>query len=322
MMDPINIVCCLDNNYVMPYGIMLYSLCENNKEVSLCVFVIHAGLSEDNKKRLKDTVKAFKQQIEFIKIEKSLLPDFKFSKLQQQLPISCYYRLFMTSLLPKDIHKVLYLDGDMIVRKSVKKLFEEQLGEKGLAVVPDYIWGYNKISVTYNALKYSPALGYFNAGVLLINLKYWQDEEVEKKFVEFVENHNRIIIHHDQDVLNKIFCNNKKSLPLTYNFQHNFLAKPEYRLISWEYDEEIARTATDPVIIHYTGLKPWFKDCDHPYKEEFLKYKNKSLWKDVPLSRSFKRELKRFIKDVITKLGLSDRFRPVEYAYQYSDLKQ
>ena len=319
-METINVVCCLDDNFVMPSGIMLYSLCDNNKNTNLCVYVIYSELTDENIQKLQDTINVFGQRIVFLKINDSLLPKISFSKRQQKLPISTYYRLFMSSLLPKDIDKVLYLDGDIIVRKSVRSLFDVSLDDKGLAAVPDDNWGYNNIPVTYNALQYSPALGYFNAGVLLINLRYWRDYGMERKFVEFLNSHDKPLIHHDQDVLNKIFCMNKKELPLTYNFMPNFLAKPEYRLISWEYNEEIEKTATDPVVLHYTGLKPWFKDCDHPYKGEFLKYKEKTLWKDVPQTRSIVRELKQSVKFLITKLGLSNRFSPIEYAYSYSDL--
>ena len=321
-MEPINVVCCLDNSFVMPCGIMLYSLCENNKDVSLCIYVIHADLTEPNKQKLKTTVENFGQHMEFVEIGLASLPNICLSKQQHHLPISTYYRLFMTSLLPEGIRKVLYLDGDIIVRKSIKGLYNLDMQNVSLAAVPDDKYCYDSIGVTYNALKYSPKFGYFNAGVLLINLDYWREVGAEQLFVDFINNHSRVLYHHDQDVLNSIFYKTKLLLPLKYNFMPLFLVKPKFRLISWEYDEEIAKTATDPVIIHYTGLKPWFKDCDHPYKEEFLKYKSMSLWKDAPLSLSFKRELKRSIKDVINKLGISDRFRPVEYAYQYSDLKQ
>ena len=75
--------------------------------------------------------------------------------------------------------------------------------------------------------------------------------------------------------------NSKKQLPLTYNFQNGFLYKE--RNLSWEYDEEIRDTIRNPIILHFTGDKPWQKGCNHPYKGEFFKYQKMTKWANIPL---------------------------------------
>ena len=318
----IHVVCCPDNYYAMPTGVMLCSLCENNKTEQLFIHVVHADLSEQNQQRLTETVTQYGQEIEFLKINRSSLPNIKLTREQQQLPIATYYRLFLSSLLHANIDKVLYLDGDIIVRGNIKRLYEEPLVDFSVAAADDYLFSNDRIEQSYNALKIPPSSGYFNCGVILINLEFWRLHGVEKQFIQFIESHNLPLYHHDQDVLNKVLCHSKKFLPLTYNFQHNFLAKPEYRKISWEFNEEIERTATNPVILHFTGSKPWREDCDHPYREEFLKYRALTVWRDTSIERCLKWRAKRPLKKLMMALGVPYNYYKPQWAYNYKDLVQ
>ena len=37
----------------------------------------------------------------------------------------------------------------------------------------------------------------------------------------------------------------------------------------------------NPAIIHYAGpLKPWYSECNHPYKQLYYYYLNKTPWND------------------------------------------
>ena len=321
-MEPIHVVCCPDNNYTMPTGVMLCSLCENNKDVELIIHVPYVDLEEENILLIKKVVESYQQTVIFYNIIKSSLPQIHVPVRQRNLPTSAYIRLFLGSILSKNIHRVLYLDGDIIVRKSITNLYNTDMLETGVAVVPDRKLSYNDIHKTYNALDYSPSLGYFNSGVLLINLDYWRENNIERQILDTIRKYMKVLYNSDQEVLNKVFCESKINLPLTYNFQHDFLAKPEYRMISWEYNHEIDETAKDPVILHYTGAKPWMASCDHPYKEEFLKYKALTIWKDVPVKGKIKWEVRKLIKKIMMWLKIPYNYYYVEWAYSYSDLKE
>ena len=48
-----------------------------------------------------------------------------------------YYRLFADGLLPKSINKVLYLDADIIVNTDLLQLWDIDLTDKAIAVVPE-----------------------------------------------------------------------------------------------------------------------------------------------------------------------------------------
>lgn len=321
-MEPIHVVCCPDNNYAMPTGVMLCSLCENNKDASLFIHVIYLKLSENNRNLLKKTVEKYHQTIAFYEIEESALPSIQTFSDHQKLPISAFLRLFVGSILPNDVHRVLYLDGDIIVRKSIDELYNTEFMDTGVAVVLDCKMNGSDISRTFNALKYPPYLGYFNSGVLLVNLDYWRNKKIETLFIETIKDYMRVLYHSDQEVLNKVFCNSKVLLPFTFNFQHGFRFKPEYRMISWEYNKEIEETYREPVILHFTGSKPWNASCDDPYQQEFHKYKALTPWKDLPIKGKIAWEIRKRLKRMCMWLKIPYNYYHVEWAYSYSDLKK
>ena len=52
-----DIVCCTDEKFIMPTGIMLKSLCHNNREIYVHI-VIDDSVTESSKKSLETIVKS------------------------------------------------------------------------------------------------------------------------------------------------------------------------------------------------------------------------------------------------------------------------
>ncbi len=305
----------------MPISVMVCSLCENNRNEDVIFHVMHNDLTVKEKNGLKKIADKYGKEMFFYDVNHNYLKNISIgNKGQQKLSISTYYRLFICDVLPKHIKKVIYLDGDIVVCDNLKKFWDIDVENMALAGVPDDNLCFGNIKQTYNQLRYSPKLGYFNAGVLLINLRYWRENNVISDFNDLIGS-KKIFIHHDQDILNSVFCEKKLFVPLGYNLMPGFLLKPQCRNISWEYDEEIERAAKNPFIIHYAGIKPWYKECDHPYKQEFLKYKALTEWSKTPLRTDFKMRIKRVMKKVLLYFGLLDENRMPSWRYAYDDLK-
>ena len=69
-----------------------------------------------------------------------------------------------------------------------------------------------------------------------------------------------------------------------------------------KYGQQIDEAKKNPYILHFsTRYKPWHEDCFHPLKNEFLKYKNMTEWKNVPLERKYypKRQIKAILGDIL-----------------------
>lgn len=299
-----NIVCCTDHNYIMPTGVMICSACVNHQDCTITFHVVcNDDVTEEDKQDLKNITSQYNHKIEFITAPVFTKKALYFP-VNKHITITTYYRLFLTELLPYDIDKIIYLDGDLIVRHSLKDLYESNINSFAIAAIPDMDEGQIYL---YNNLKYKQSLGYFNAGVLLINLKYWRKHKLLNKFIDFIINNPERIKYHDQDILNFVLRENKVKLPLKYNVQDGFFRKKLN--ISWEYEDDLKEAINNPVIVHFTcgNNKPWNKGCDVPYKEEFFKYRNLTKWKDEPLKKIAypnKTRIKQYVKKVLILLGV------------------
>ena len=148
--------------------------------------------------------------------------------------------------------------------------------DKAIAAVPD---SYNNKIEHYNRLHYPQPLGYFNAGVLLINLDYWRANNVADAFCQYASARPDSLYCHDQDILNYVFRESKITLPLRYNMLNEYWFDIRHSVVSWEFDNQMLYGQQHPAIIHYTGLpKPWFSNCRHPMKREFERYRAMTPW--------------------------------------------
>lgn len=286
----IEILVSADNNYVMPTGVMLTSLFENNKENDVFVHLMtDKGFTEKSKNSLRNIVESRGGSIFFYIMNDDLFRDFPLGENYQSAHIvsmATYYRLYASEVLPQTIDKIIYLDGDIIIRDSLRELWDTNIDEVPIAGVPDT----ESCTVShYNRLRYPQSLGYFNAGVLLINLKYWREHNVLKDFLRIVKEKRSILRCHDQDILNLLFRENKIVLPLKYNMQNSFLFCREQVPLTWVFDEQIKEGQQHPIIVHYsTCPKMWHSDSHHPYKPEFEYYRNKTEWKNMREKRHYR----------------------------------
>lgn len=303
-----NVVISLDHNFVMPCGVMLQSLCSNNKDVAVhCFALTDDSFTLNDKKVLEDILTAENTENSLSVI---FVSDEQTKAVQSidswRYPKQVCYRLFMSSLLPVDVDKVIYLDGDLIVRKSLKDLWNTDMENYSVGVVPDSLSG--TLSY-YNRLHYPITLGYFNSGMMLINLSYWRKHQLEDKFVKFIKESKSRIYLPDQDVLNYVTRESKKHVAIKYNVQTQFLYKMEFQCFSvYQYHEEFEEARRDPVIIHFSGCRPWEKGCNHPFKEEFFKYRSHTIWNDMPLKKvhkGLKFHTKEFIRWALTPFGIT-----------------
>ena len=291
--EKIHIAACLDRGYVMPTGVMMYSACANNPDVDIDFhLVIDESVTTDDKKDLVETIIQFEgKKVLFYQVDSQLSKKYPLTH-ENRLTHAAYYRIFLPEILPDHICKVIYLDGDCIVRHSLIPLWNTDFSGCAVAVVFD---AYEGDRIIYNRLSYPYKKGFFNSGVLLVNLKYWRDYNIVTTCGEFVKHYPEKIMQEDQDVLNVVLQDKILLIPVTYNFQTAFLRKVP-RWDYWKYEKEIKKAITDPTIVHFTeGDKPWYKYSHdpHPYRSTFLKYLYLTKWKAFRIERRSKIQILR-----------------------------
>lgn len=308
-----DIVCSTDSCYVMQTGIMLTSLFDNNREADIRVHVLHNGIDSNSIMQIERIAYDYGQKITFYLVDETLFSAFPIGRDGQNTHVgtsyATYYRLFLSVLLPKDINRVLYIDGDIIVTDSLNELWSTDMHDKAIAAVPD---SYNNKIEHYNRLHYPQPMGYFNAGVLLINLDYWRTNNVVSAFCQYASANPDSLYCHDQDILNYVFRDCKNVLPLRYNMLNEYWFQTRHSVVSWEFDNQMRYGQQRPAIIHYTGLpKPWFSNCRHPMKPEFERYRAMSPWRDVK-ERKWG-DIKHFIEHIAQKLLVLSGMRKADF---------
>lgn len=306
----INILICADHGFVMPCGIALQALCANHKDNIVHVYLItDESFTEEDRSDIKQIVLSSNADntISFLLATDDMMSAWSWHK-NSYYPKQVFYRLLCADLLLESVDRILYIDCDVIVRKSLAELWDMDLQDSPLAACPDASERGFRIGFNEND-------EYYNSGVLLMNMDYWRKNNCKKQLFDFIDAHPGEYRLPDQDPLNIIFKETKKHLDIKYNLQPIALYKDKYIEFNWQkYGEEFRNAQINPSIIHFAGARPWEKGCTHPYKEEWYKYQRMTKWADVPLRPSrvtIKEHLKNVIRAILTPIGIC------HYVYDY-----
>lgn len=263
-----NILYSSDENYAKISMISIASLLESNKDAeTLTIYYIDSGLSEKSKIQLKELVKKFNREICFLpagKIDVSFIAKTGY-------PIAGYYRLLISQMI--NVEKILYLDCDTLILKSLQSLWDIDVSNKAVAGVMDTVQNFLATGVGMNNNS-----NYINAGVMLLNLEYWRKHDSEKSIRDFFDRYNGKVPHHDQGIVNGVFDGKIEIIDPKYNTMSQFFLfdskqlKRIYKIKDF-YSKDILKKATDePVIIHYLNKfygRPWEVECIHPYTYKY-----------------------------------------------------
>ncbi len=297
-MNLIHIAAAVDDNYVQHLGVMLCSLFENNNH-KFHIHLLKTRISQRNLEALHTIIDTYKQAITVI--------DTQFENGQQffisgHITLESYLKIFLPKYIASETDKVLYLDADIIVNQNIEPLWSSDINTHLLGAVEDVTLDRQK------ALKNPANYKYFNAGVLLINLKKWREHNIMEKALVFIENHHELILYHDQDALNAVLYDQWLSLHPKYNMQAP-LYMEEFETY-YGNPKELEEAKKDPVIIHYSApLKPWHYLSYHPYTSEYYKYLSLTPWKDFkPADKNWVRVVRKLSRPWLRKLGIKKVF--------------
>lgn len=317
MNDEIHVVCATDSNYIPYCGVMVTSLFENNKGEKICIHVLGVGLTDENRGRLTQIGRKYIQNILFYDVNTLIACNDNLKKWNDQnnkyWSLAAFSRLFIEDLLPSTIERVIYLDIDIVVCGSLCSLWMDNLEE--------YLVGWVVDGAPEPNMKRLNLSGYFNTGVLLLNLNLWRKHNIQQQCLEYLNTHWQDLRYADQDVLNPVLQKySYKILHPKYNvYSYFFLCDVYYKqFIPQEYREKGREAMNVPVILHFISpVKPWHKDCDHPMKNEWLKYLQMTEWKDMEMNykRTFYERMKLFIRELLK--DIPRLLPPIKKAYPH-----
>jgi lipopolysaccharide biosynthesis glycosyltransferase len=202
------------------------------------------------------------------------------------------YGVFAKILSPQIINntnKILILDsGDILCQKDLSEIYFYDIKNNYFGWILEncagnYLKWKNKDNFMSNNY-------YINTGVFLVNIPLFRKDELYKKAV-FVSKSYDSFLCPDQDILITISNYKFAYFPLNYNlrlyydyskdqFKRKKLAKIKEWLESQKYSpykyevDEIIDAMSDPVIIHFYGIKLYYLNNCNQYVKQWVKYAN------------------------------------------------
>lgn len=284
-----HIVYASDERFAEILGVSLVSLYENSADMQeIVVYVLDSGISEANKEKLLTVCRDYgRKEIVFIPAN-NISEKLSMNVAVDRGSLSQYARLFVSSDLSDDLSRVLYLDCDIIIKQSIRELWNLDMHGKTISALMDAFSKYYRanIDLAKNDIM-------FNSGVMLIDLEKWREQNIEEKLMKFIAGKKGKIQQGDQGALNAVlshdtYCFEPRFNSVTIFYDFTYKEMLIYRKPPMFYTEEQVREATEnPSIIHFTtsflSKRAWMKGCKHRYAGEWLKYKVMSPWKETEL---------------------------------------
>lgn len=284
-----HIVYASDDRFVEILGVSMISLFENSRNLEdIVVYILDSGIKKENKLRIESICKTYKRRMPIWIVARNIRKELGISVELDRGSMSQYARLFISSVLPEGLEKVLYLDCDIVIKQSIRELWGLNMHGKTIAALNDAFSKYYRANI---GLKQEDIM--FNSGVMLIDLKRWKKYRIEEKLLKFISEHKGRIQQGDQGALNAVlshdtYCFEPKFNSITIFYDFDYQEMLTYRKPPNFYSERQVKEAIEyPVLIHFTtsflSKRPWYEGCHHRYVGEWLKYKALSPWKDEPL---------------------------------------
>ncbi|MDG1190232.1 MAG: glycosyltransferase family 8 protein [Flavobacteriales bacterium] len=272
-----NIVFCLNKSYLKYFHIAITSLYFHSQKKVINLYVISADITSNDIKEL-----SINYSVNLISVS---LDRFKTFEVNEHLSIETYFRLLIPELIEED--KCLYLDSDIVINGDVESLYNTEISSYLLAAVPERPSPHlnNKLSLPQDNK-------YFNAGVLLLNLKKLRKENVFNKAVDYIRECPNSITYHDQCAINWATYGSVLHLGTKYNVTKSFVNHSTYAAA---------------VVIHFDGpIKPWHyngrKELRLVY-QKYLKMANPKYraYDDLNIRQILSRHVPNFLKRILLR---------------------
>lgn len=267
----------------MPTYVTIESMLDNSSQPCDIYLMAADDVTDGDKKLFDALVAKYDSKINYIEVGDVFDNTYSVRGITK----ATYFRLLIPWIL-SDIDKVIYLDGDIIVAGDIAELYNYPSAPGKLIYgvrTPGYSTnGGLRKRITSNGLQPE---NYINAGILIMNCALLRKEEFKPIFFSHID---KKYFFQDQDILN-ITCNGRIGyLPLKFNYRQPVqpAIREKYVALGIGTEEDVEQAETNPVIIHYSGEKPWkeftYRWCD------WVSYYRKSPFYDQKLIDTISRK--------------------------------
>lgn len=279
--ENINITLITDSRYTLPTAVSMYSAIKNKCDTSIYNFYI---ITENTTPKDNDfllSLKNLAQNSVNINLISRNEPDLPYENMERFLQYKVgMHKIYLSEIL-NEIDKVIYMDGDTVVLKDLRDLFDIDVSNVYAAVAKDGI--YYRFPKEMKEMGLDKRGYYFNSGVMLHNLAEQRKDNIVEKLVNYVKTNKDF--YGDQDVLNVVMNDKLKLMSYRYNCISTFFEADDLNFLSSYFREKLPKETfyiyENSTIIHYAGDKPWLDNYSPLYlKDLWFKYYNEvvALW--------------------------------------------
>ena len=287
------VVFAADDGYVPMVTTTVRSMLDNaDKTRFYDIVILTSNISWEHQELMRENLTAGADNVSLRFHDVSAVIDqYDLATNNEHIGIETYYRFIIQLVMP-GYDKVLYLDSDLIVEGDVAELYDTELGDNLLAATRDvdYLGNLNmndgiRLAYTKSKLKMSNPYDYFQAGVLLLNIRAMSEACTTAQWLEFAS--VRDYIYDDQDVLNTHCQGRVLYLDQAWNVMHDCCGRVGNVFTFAPADVFKAYMAARnlPKIRHYAGCdKPWsLARCD--WAAHYWKYAKETPFYEELLAR-------------------------------------
>lgn len=261
---PFHFALCVNDGYVPYICVTIKSIIENHKGHNVIIHVLSDYISPKKKVLLDEAA----SENSNVKLQIHIVDDTILRGLKDTWSIYTWYRVLLPKVLSTEVHRVLYLDADTLVAGNVSSLFEIDMTDKAIGGAIDIL---SFIPETFERCMYEQEKKYVCAGVMLMNIDYWRENDLTDKIIAWGRENDARIKFPDQDTINYLCRDSKIVLPMRYGilgvYYENkvFYQKP--------YIDQLKDCIENPAIIHYAAQAPWkIELSNHLFQSEWEKY--------------------------------------------------
>lgn len=277
--EVIPIVMAVNEAYLPYLSVAVESLKKNHYKSKVYLYIFYTDLEEKSIKRV-ESLSSDIIHIEFFDVNSYVDKGQLYSRAHYS--VEMYYRIIIPEIF-SFVSKVLYLDCDIVVMNDLLELYQTDLEGcvMGAARNPVNHWMFEYVG---NKLQL-PFEQYFNSGVLLINVKKFNEEGIAQKCLDYLIG-SEVLACPDQDALNVSCRGFVKYIDQGWNYQwHHDIAmnsnSAQSSLLEFERAEYLA-ARENIKILHYTSsIKPW-NSPSHDLSGHFWNYaKGSPFYKEI-----------------------------------------
>ncbi len=292
----IDIAIAADEAFAMPMAVTVKSMLLSAAGSSrFRAFVMDGGITEGTRRRVESSWRDDRLEYRWVKPDLGVLSGLPVSG---HVNAMTYARLLLQHYVPEHVERVIYLDSDLLVLGDLSEVWSAPWQDVACLAVPDvgapwidavraesaqarcirHLASQRPIS-NYEEFGLRPDDPYFNAGVLVANLREWRKLDLCAAALDCLSVNRQSVSYWDQYAINVVLRGRFRALPLEWNQGLMAIAYRHWKRSPFD-AETFRRIRHAPKIVHFTtGSKPWNLDGIHPFRRHFFEVVDQTEWR-------------------------------------------